>query len=60
MSSNTADPSRSNPIPPQRKTTLKWSTDGELSAIDMTRILDQLTNAELTECDLTCDRNEEK
>ena len=39
----------------QRKTTLKWSSDGELSAVDMTRILDRLANPELTECDLACD-----
>ena len=39
----------------QRKTTLKWSRDGELSAVDMARILDRLGNAQLTECDLACD-----
>ncbi len=38
----------------QRKTTLKWSKDGELSAIDMARILERLSNPALTECDLTC------
>ena len=42
-------------IPAQRKTTLKWSSDGELSAVDMARILDRLANPELTECNLTCD-----
>ena len=41
-------------IPAQRKTTLKWSSDGELSAVDMARILDRLANPELTECDLAC------
>ena len=41
-------------LPPQRKTTLKWSSNGELSSIDMARILDKLSNAELTQCDLTC------
>ncbi|WP_159088379.1 hypothetical protein [Prochlorococcus marinus] len=40
--------------PLQRKTTLKWSVDGELSAVDMTRILERLENTELIECDLTC------
>ncbi len=40
---------------PQGKTTLKWSSDGELSAVDMTRILDRLSNPQLTECDLACD-----
>ena len=41
----------------QRKTTLKWSPDGELSSIDMTRILDILANKELTQCVLACDAN---
>ncbi|WP_320668466.1 hypothetical protein [Prochlorococcus sp. MIT 1307] len=39
-------------IPAQRKTTLKWSSDGELSAVDMARILDRLATPELTKCDL--------
>ncbi|KGG16552.1 MULTISPECIES: hypothetical protein [unclassified Prochlorococcus] len=38
----------------QRKTTLKWNSDGELSAIDKARILEKLTNKELTECELSC------
>ncbi len=41
--------------PIQRKTTLKWSSDGELSSIDMTRILEILSNKELTQCVLACD-----
>lgn len=45
-------------VSPQRKTTLKWSRDGELSAIDMTRILDKLAKAELTKCDLACNLDE--
>ena len=45
----------SDKVSAQRKTTLKWSSDGELSAVDMTRILDRLCNPELTECDLACD-----
>ena len=44
----------SDKVSPQRKTTLKWSNDGELSAVDMTRILDRLANPELTKCDLAC------
>ena len=40
----------------QRKTTLKWNTNGELSAIDMLRILDKISDAELNQCELTCDR----
>ena len=43
--------------PIQRKTTLKWSSDGELSSVDMTRILDLLANKELTQCVLACDAN---
>ena len=39
----------------QRKTTLKWNSDGELSAVDMARILDRLANPRLTKCDLACD-----
>ena len=43
-------------VPPvQRKTTLKWSVDGELSAVDMARILDRICNPGLTQCDLLCD-----
>tara|TARA_B100000700_G_C14325322_1_gene525628 strand:+ start:193 stop:306 length:114 start_codon:yes stop_codon:yes gene_type:complete len=30
--------------PVQRKTTLKWSSDGELSSIDMARIADILAD----------------
>ena len=37
-------------IPQQRKTTLKWGTNGELSSIDMVRILERLNDQELTEC----------
>ncbi len=43
--------------PIQRKTTLKWSPDGELSSIDMARILELLANQELTQCVLACDAN---
>jgi len=39
----------------QRKTTLKWSSNGELSSIDKARILAKLTDKELTECEFTCD-----
>ena len=47
-------PQNNEQFPAQRKTTLKWTSDGELSAIDMTRILDRITNPELTQCDLAC------
>ena len=43
--------------PIQRKTTLKWSSDGELSSIDMARILELLANKELTQCVLACEAN---
>ena len=42
-------------VPAQRKTTLKWTSDGELSAVDMARILDRLTNPALSQCDFACD-----
>ena len=38
--------------PQQRKTTLKWGTNGELSSIDMVRILDRLNDQDLTECEI--------
>ena len=45
-------PSKSGKTPIQRKTTLKWKSNGELSSIDMARILERLNNPELTECNL--------
>ena len=48
----------SDKVSSQRKTTLKWGINGELSAIDMTRVLDRLAKTELTECDLACGVNE--
>ena len=41
--------------PAQRKTTMKWNIDGDLSAVDMARILERLTNPELGQCDFACD-----
>ena len=40
---------------PQRKTTLKWNENGELSEIDMLRILEKISSSELIEGELTCD-----
>ena len=40
---------------PQRKTTLKWNSNGDLSEIDMLRILDRISTDELNQCELTCD-----
>jgi len=42
-------------IPYQRKTTLKWNSDGSLSSIDMARILSRLEKTNLTECELSCE-----
>ena len=47
-------------IPQQRKTTLKWGTNGELSALDMVRILDRLNDQDLTECEIPLETIKEK
>ena len=44
--------------PPQRKTTLKWNANGELSAIDILRILEKISSSELNQCELTCDSDQ--
>ena len=41
-------------ISPQNKTSLKWKKNGDLSEIDMLRILEVLTSTNLNSCDLTC------
>ena len=43
---------------PQRKTTLKWNLNGELSEIDMLRILEKISSLELNQCDLTCNSDQ--
>ena len=53
--SKSLPPAKSIVPPVQQKTTLKWSRDGELSAVDMARVLDRISNPELTQCDLLCD-----
>ncbi len=45
-------------ISKQRKTTLKWNPDGELSSIDKARIIERLTKKELSECTFSCDIND--
>ena len=45
---------------PQRKTTLKLNINGELSSIDIGRILEALSVKELRECDLACNRDVKK
>ena len=47
-------------IPQQRKTTLKWGTNGELSALDMVRILDRLNDQDLTECEISLETVKDK
>ena len=47
-------------IPQQRKTTLKWGANGELSELDMVRILDRLNNQDLTECEIPLETGKEK
>ncbi len=51
---------KSKKIPQQRKTTLKWGADGELSALDMVRILDRLNDQDLTECEIAIETPKEK
>ena len=48
----TAGQSTTQQPPAQRKTTLKWDDNGELTSIDMVRIIDRLTQPELNRCDL--------
>ena len=42
----------------QRKTTLKWNSNGELSEIDMLRILERISSDDLNKCELTCDSDQ--
>ena len=51
---------KSKKVPQQRKTTLKWGTNGELSAVDMVRILDRLNDQDLTECEIPLEIETEK
>ena len=51
---------KSKRIPQQRKTTLKWGANGELSALDMVRILDRLNDQDLTECEIPLEKTKEK
>lgn len=46
-------------IPQQRKTTLKWGANGELSSVDMVRILDRLNDQDLTECEIPLETEKE-
>ncbi len=55
---NRLQPSTAIEPPIQRKTTLKWKPNGELSAIDMARIVARLENRGLTDCELSCEYDE--
>ena len=44
---------------PQRKTTLKWNYNGELSEIDMLRILEKISSDKLNQCQLTCNSDQD-
>ena len=55
-----SEENESKKIPQQRKTTLKWGTNGELSALDMVRILDRLNDQDLTECAIPGEISKEK
>lgn len=41
-------------ISSERTTTLKWNENGDLSAIDLTRILGSISNDRLIKCELAC------
>ena len=43
---------KSRVAPAQRKTTLKWDDNGELTAVDMARIIDRLTHPDLRRCEI--------
>ena len=43
-------------ISKQRKSTLKWNSNGELTSIDMTRVVANLSKPELTKCDLPSEK----
>ena len=60
MKKERSQESMSKNIPQQRKTTLKWGTNGELSAVDMIRILDRLNDQDLTECEIPLETVQEK
>ena len=60
MGEKRSEDSMSKKIPQQRKTTLKWGTNGELSALDMVRILDRLNDQDLTECEIPLETVKEK
>ncbi len=51
----TLQPEKELSRPLQRKTTLKWNMDGELSEFDKTKIFSLLSESELNQCELDLD-----
>jgi len=49
-----ADPTPSGQTTPE-STSLKWGRDGELSPVDLQRVLERLTDPSLTQCPLNSD-----
>ena len=60
MVENNSNEEKTINIPQQRKTTLKWGIDGDLSSLDMVRILDRLNDQDLTECEIPLEKEIEK
>ena len=60
MERKRSEENESKKIPQQRKTTLKWVSNGELSELDMVRILDRLNDQDLTECAIPLEILKEK
>ena len=60
MGKEKSDEQKTIKIPQQRKTTLKWGTNGELSSIDMVRILERLNDQDLTECEIPIETVKDK
>ena len=45
---------------PQLKTKLKWNLNGELSSVDMVRILEAHSVKQLTQCEIACNTEPKK
>ena len=48
---------RSRAVSAQRKTTLKWDENGELTAVDIARIIERLTHPELRRLEIERSRH---
>jgi hypothetical protein len=51
-------PASSQPQDAAPNTSLKWGQDGELSPVDLQRVLERLTDPSLTQCSLHPDGSE--